>query len=234
MKPNVLAVIPARAGSKRLPKKNTLPLNGRPLIEWTIEAAKSAAYLDSVIVSTDCHLIANLARQSGIKVPFIRPEYLSHDTASSVDVAIHAIEQCKEYSPEWLILLQPTSPLRTAEHIDQALKKAIEREADAIVSVCPVEHPPQWTGVLGDNDSMSQFFNSTTDATKQSQQLASHYRLNGAIYIIRVKTLLKYRTFHPPGKVFAFKMPCSASVDIDTKHDFEFAQFLMQARKEHN
>ena len=141
----VLAVIPARGGSKRLPRKNCLLLQGKPLIVYSIEAAKESVYIDEVVVSTDDEEIASLARQAGASVPFLRPAELSTDEASSVDVVAHALNyyQVNEKKLfDYVVLLQPTSPLRTAAHINQALELLKEKKADAIVSVCEAEHSP--------------------------------------------------------------------------------------------
>ena len=151
----VLAIIPARAASKRLVNKNIQQLNGKPLICWTIDSAKKSRYIDKIVVSTDSKEIQSLATDSGVEAPFIRPAILSNDTADSLSVLKHSIEFFKNQF-EYVILLQPTSPLRNSDDIDNALE-IIDDNILAIVSVCKTEHSPLWTNVLPQDLSMKNF-----------------------------------------------------------------------------
>jgi len=223
----VLAIIPARGGSKRLPGKNILPLNNKPLIGWSIEAGLNSNYIDKVVVSTDDSEIATISKKHGAEVPFYRPKILSNDTASSVDVVTHTIDMLVSAGETFdiVILLQPTSPLRTAEHINQALDQYVEQKANGIVSVCETEHSPIWCNTLPADNSLASFL---PDKYKnvRSQDLPTYFRLNGAIYISSIPSLKVTNSFIQGDKVFAYKMSRNASVDIDSEIDFKFAEIL--------
>ncbi|MGR5474801.1 cytidylyltransferase domain-containing protein [Vibrio astriarenae] len=221
----VLAIIPARGGSKRLPKKNLLELSGKPLIAWTIEAAKNSKYIDNVVVSTDCELIAATSELYGIKVPELRPSELSDDESTTQSVVAHNVHLYGK-STDYVVLLQPTSPLRTAEDIDAALDKMLEKNAYSIVSVSQCEHPPLWSNVIPPSDSMFGFIKA--EHATCSQNLGEYFRLNGAIYIYKTQEILKGRGFTYEKDTFAYKMNVMNSVDIDTRLDFDFAEFLVK------
>jgi N-acylneuraminate cytidylyltransferase/CMP-N,N'-diacetyllegionaminic acid synthase len=225
----VIALIPARGGSKRLPKKNIRPLLGKPLIVWTIEHARASRYIDRVIVSTDDEEIAKIAQKHGAEVPFMRPKELATDEAKGIDVVLHAIEFLdKQLGKDFvLVCLQPTSPLRTSEDIDKALEEFLKNpKAEAIVSVCECEHHPLWSGVLPEDRNMKNFLKPDI-INKNSQELPKYYRLNGAIYIGRASYLRKNKSFFGE-KTYAYVMPSFRSVDIDTILDFKFAEFLLR------
>ncbi len=222
----VLAIIPARGGSKRLPGKNILNLNGKPLIGWTINAAKKSKFIDRVVVSTEDHEIGEIAKSFGGEVPFFRPRELAKDNTTTLNVVVHLIQELgrKGEYYDYIILLQPTSPFRTEIHIDMAFEQLMEIDgADAIVSVCPVEHHPLWSNSLPKNKSMSCFLDKEIDNIR-SQDLPDYYRLNGAIYISRVDLLCREKTFFPKDVCYAFIMPTRDSIDIDTKDDFDLAR----------
>jgi CMP-N-acetylneuraminic acid synthetase len=222
-----LAVIPARGGSKRLPKKNVLPLAGKPLIAWSIEAAKKSKYIDEIVVTSDDKTILSLSEQYSTKT-INRPDELAGDTTSSIDVIKHALKKFSDY--DYIILLQPTSPLRTAKHIDEAIELLVQKNADAIISVCETEHSPLWSNTLDDDKDMSGFLDQKL-LNLRSQDLKKYYRLNGAIYIIEREKLLKESTFFLKKNIYAYIMEQKESVDIDTQLDFDFATFLMQRKQ---
>ncbi len=221
-----LAVIPARSGSKRLACKNILPLAGKPLITWSIEAAKKSRYLDEVVVSSDDSEILSIAKQHTLQT-IKRPDRLSHDTASSIDVIKHTLSIFSNY--DYVVLLQPTSPLREKKHIDEAIELLARREADAVISVCEVEHSPLWSNTLGEKNSMSGFLDQKL-LNLRSQELKQYYRLNGAIYIAKTELLLMHNTFFLEKNIYAYIMEQRESVDIDTQFDFDFATFLIQGK----
>ncbi|MCY9826428.1 cytidylyltransferase domain-containing protein [Vibrio chagasii] len=226
----VLGIIPARKGSKRLPGKNIMSFAGKPLISWTIEAALLSKYIDRVIVSTDCCEIKECAIKAGATVPFIRPSYLSSDSTSSFDVVAHALKELeKEEMFSYVVLLQPTSPLRTSEHIDQTFDLLIDKQGDAVVSVCEAEHSPLWSNTLPESLSMDGFLRTEAD-NKRSQDLPKYYRLNGAIYLVSKKCLLEKGSFLPDENCFAFVMPQEESVDIDTSLDFKVAELIAKEK----
>jgi CMP-N-acetylneuraminic acid synthetase len=219
-----LAVIPARGGSKRLPKKNILPLGGKPLIAWSIEAAKESKYIDKIVLSSDDADILSIAKEYKIQA-IQRDAHLASDTATSLDVVKDVLTKVAAY--DYIILLQPTSPLRTSRDIDAALQLLMEKNADAVISVCESEHSPLWSNALPKDSSMHNFLDRNL-LNKRSQDLESYYRLNGAIYIIKREKLLEQNSFFLDEKIYAYIMDQRASVDIDTQLDFDFARFLMQ------
>jgi CMP-N,N'-diacetyllegionaminic acid synthase len=219
---NFLAIIPARGGSKRLPRKNILNLNGKPLIRWSIEAGLKSKYIDKVVVTSDDAEILGIAESSGVSV-INRPVELASDTSTTFDAIKHTINNVNNY--DYIVLLQPTSPLRTAQHIDEAIEILFERSADAVVSVCEVDHSPFWSNTLPNNDNMSNFIRDDV-LNKRSQDLEVYYRLNGAIYICDVNRLLQEERFLLKENIFAYKMDKSVSIDIDEEIDLKIAQAL--------
>lgn len=218
-----LAIIPARGGSKRLPKKNTLNLQGKPLIAWTIEAAKNSQYIDTVCISSDDQAILAIAEKYGVQ-PLLRPDELASDTATTFDAIAHAISVAKEQY-EYIVLLQPTSPLRTAKHIDEAILLLKNKSADAVISVCAMEHSPLWANTLPNDGSMIDFIQESH--VTRSQDLPDYYRLNGAIYICLTDRLLSEKSFFIADKIFAYIMDTESSVDIDNQLDFKLVELIM-------
>lgn len=226
----VTALIPARGGSKRLPRKNIKSLCGKPLIAWTIDVAKESKYIDSVVVSTDDFEIKEVAEKFGASVPFLRPENLSNDTASSFDVVKHAIEFLNINKVNHLIvLLQPTSPLRTVEELDEALELFINKEASGVVSVSECEHSPMWSNTLPGNGCMSDFIRPEVQG-KRSQDLPKFFRLNGSIYIYKTLPLLAQEKIFFDENVYSFETSLETAVDIDTALDFLMAETIMEYR----
>ena len=224
MNKTFLVIIPARGGSKRLPRKNVLDLYGKPLIAWSIEAALKSKYISKVIVSSDDEEILNIAKE--YKADFIkRPDELASDTATTFDALKHTLENVEKY--DYVVLLQPTSPLRTEKHIDEAIELLKEKNADAIISVCEVEHSPLWSNTLDENLDMSNFLRDEV-LNKRSQDLPKYYRLNGAIYICKTDKLLENKGFFLKENIYAYKMNKKHSVDIDEEIDFIIAEKLMQ------
>ncbi len=221
----VIAIIPARGGSKRLPQKNILSLGGKPLIAWTIEAAKSSHYIDEIFVCTDDQKIADVASQFGIQVPELRPKDLSTDTATTQSVLFYNLEKHGR-GADVVVLLQPTSPFRIANHIDEAIEYLVEKSAFSIVSVTPCEHPPQWANTLSINGSMKNFLQ--FEDSKRSQDLGEFFRLNGAIYIYDIHKLLIEQNMSYRDDTFAYKMSNETSIDIDNKIDLDMAEFFVQ------
>ncbi len=224
MNKTFLAIILARGGSKRLPRKNLLDLCGKPLIAWSIEAALKSKYISKVIVSSDDEEILNIAKE--YKADFIkRPDELASDTATTFDALKHTLENVGKY--DYVVLLQPTSPLRSEKHIDEAIELLEEKSADAIISVCEMEHSPLWSNILDENLDMSNFLRDEV-LNKRSQDLPKYYRLNGAIYICKTEELLENKGFFIKENIYAYKMDKKHSVDIDEEIDFVIAEKLMQ------
>lgn len=224
---NILAVIPARAGSKRIPGKNKKILAGKPLIQWTIDAAKKVKGITDIVVSTDDNDILLIAEKNGV-IAYNRKKELASDTANSVDVVIDIINNLeKKY--EFIILLQPTSPLRDNVDIEKAIEILKEKNADAIISVCESEHPVQWMNLLPEDCSLSNFL--SPDNNKRSQDLEKYFRLNGAIYICRTSKILSEKTLFIKDNIFAYKMNRENSIDIDEEIDFKIAEIIMREKK---
>lgn len=222
-----LAIIPARGGSKRLPRKNVLDLAGKPLISWTIDAAKNATYIDHIVVTSDDSEILEVAKDRNVAT-IVRPAQLSTDTATTFDTVKHAIENVTlEY--DYVVLLQPTSPLRTEEHINEAIELLFEKEADAIISVCKTEHSPLWSNTLPESESLEGFI-SDEIKNKRGQDLPDYFRLNGAVYICKKNRFFLEKTFFLKSKVFSYIMTNQSSIDIDTSLDFKFVTFIMSSR----
>jgi len=225
----ILAVITARGGSKGIPGKNIKPLAKRPLIYWTIMAARKSRYIDSLIVSTDSPKIAAVSEKYGSEVPFLRPARLATDTATSLDVLTHAVGYLKKKGADFdaVVLLQPTSPLRRAEDIDKAVELLFTKKAGAVVSVSEAPVSPLWMNTLPADGCMKDFLKRTSDRNRQ--ELPVYYQLNGAVFAGFTDYIVKNKGFLG-GRTFAYVMPKSRSVDIDDITDFRLAEALMRKR----
>lgn len=224
---NNLAIITARSGSKGLPDKNIRPLCGKPLMAYSIEHAIKSEVFDEIMVSTDSEIYAAIGIEYGASVPFLRSEATSGDAASSWDVVREVLNFYEgiNRSFDTFCLLQPTSPLRTYADIINAYSIYEERASVAVVSVCEMEHSPLWCNILPGDLSLSTFIRGLSDSRRQ--ELDTYYRLNGAIYIVNVSEFLKDTNLYRSGS-YAYIMPQSRSVDIDTELDFQYAEFLMK------
>lgn len=223
-----LAIIPARGGSKRLPRKNILDLAGKPLIAWTIAAGLKSKYIDKVIVTSDDDEILSIAQDSGSAV-LKRPNNLASDKATTFDTIKHAIEKINRY--DYIVLLQPTSPLRDQKHIDAAIELMLDRNADALISVCEMDHSPLWSNTLPEDGSMCNFLRDEV-VNRRSQELETYYRLNGAIYICKTDKLLEEESFFLKNNVYAYIMDRKSSIDIDEEIDFKIADIIMRGENE--
>lgn len=212
----VLALIPARGGSKGLPRKNILAANGRPLIAWTIQAAIDADCIDRVVLSSDDDEICAVAGEYGCDVPFKRPSALATDEASSIDVVMHALRELRGY--DYIIVLQPTSPLRTSADINAAFNLMLDSDAPACVSICLADETPYWMYRLDAAGRMQALLELPAGITRR-QDLPASYSLNGAIYIAKTDWLIKRKSFISSETV-GYVMPKSRSLDIDTREDF--------------
>jgi CMP-N,N'-diacetyllegionaminic acid synthase len=227
MNKTFLAIIPARSGSKRLPRKNILDLCGKPLISYSIEAGLKSKYISKVIVSSDDEEILQISQTFGADT-IKRPDYLATDTSSTFDVIEHTINSLEKY--DYVVLLQPTSPLRNEKHIDEAIELLNKRNADSIISVCETEHSPLWCNTLPQDSSMSTFLRDEV-LNKRSQDLQIFYRLNGAIYICKTEKLLENKSFFIKENIFAYIMDKMDSVDIDDELDFLIAKEIFNLKR---
>ncbi|AXK49633.1 CMP-N-acetlyneuraminic acid synthetase [Aliarcobacter trophiarum LMG 25534] len=223
MKNRYLAIVPARGGSKRLPRKNILDLYGKPLIAYSIEAGLKSKYIDKVAVSSDDDKILEISKKYGAEA-IKRPDELASDTATTFDTIKHAIDNFEEY--DYIVLLQPTSPLRNEKHINEAIEFLEEKKADAVISICEMEHSPLWSNTLPEDRKMDSFLRDEV-INKRSQDLEKYYRLNGAIYICKTDKLLENKSFFLKDNIFAYIMNKESSIDIDEEIDFEMVKLLM-------
>ena len=219
-----LAIIPARGGSKRLPRKNVLNLNGQPLISWTIEAGLKSRYIDKLVTTSDDDQILTLSRRYGSET-INRPDELASDTATTFDAIKHTIDNYEQY--DYVVLLQATSPLRDEKHINEAIELLESKNADAVVSVCEMDHSPLWSNTLDDSLSMDAFLRDEM-LNKRSQDLEKYYRLNGAIYICQTNKLLKNKGFFLKDNIFAYVMDRMSSIDIDEEIDLVIAKSIKE------
>jgi CMP-N,N'-diacetyllegionaminic acid synthase len=215
----VLGLIPARGGSRGVPRKNVRELGGKPVLAWTLEAALGCPSLDRVVVSTDDDEIADLARTYGAEVPFERPAELAADETPDLPVYRHALETLGE-DCDAVAWLRPTAPLRTADDIAAAVA-LLDDGADCVRSVCEAEHSPYWMGRIHEGRLVPLL----DDVPAQRQLLPPVYRLNGAVDIVRCSSV---RDELFGGTVRPYVMPLERSVDLDTELDFLLAEALLR------
>jgi len=221
---SVVGVIPARGGSKVVPRKNVRDAGGRPLLAWTIDAARGSRYLDRTILSSDDAEIIAVARAHGCDAPFVRAGHLAGDDTSTLEVVLDALERCPGYP--WVVVLQPTSPLRTARDIDAAIDRCVEARAPACVSVCLAHESPYWMYSLGDRGHLKPLLPDT--GLTRRQDLPPVYHLNGAVYVARTDWLARERTF-VSAETVGYEMPIDRSLDVDTERDFLLLDALLRA-----
>lgn len=221
----VVAIIPARGGSKGVPRKNVRDVGGKPLIAWTIEEAKQSRYIDRLIVSTDDEEIATVATSYGCE-SIKRPEELSQDDTPTIDAVFHALARMDSY--DYVVLLQPTSPLRVTEDIDRCLEICMENDVHSCVSICETETSPYWMYRLNEDKRLSKLVQSEKRYTRR-QDTPKVYALNGAVYVANIQWLIRERSFVADDTV-GYIMPRERSLDIDTPLDLEFVDFLMRQR----
>lgn len=222
---SILAIIPAKGKSSRLPGKNMKPFAGKPLIVWTIMESKQSRFLDAVIVSTDNKRIARISRRWGAKIPFKRPSSLVKVNITSIDVARHAAMWFKKKREHFdlIVLLQPTSPLRTVKDIDESIEYFFKKNADVLISVARTTKPPIWLKIINKDGYLEDMFKG---GYKKKVQSESFYMPNGAIYVMKIEALFSSKNY----KVIPYLMDNNCSVDIDEQLDFKIAQWLMWER----
>ena len=229
---NNIAIIPARSGSKGLRDKNIKKMEGRPLLEYSIDAAIQAGLFSEIMVSTDSEIYAEIARNAGASVPFLRNGETSQDRTSSWEVVREVLANYQKAgkSFETVCLLQPTSPLRKAQDIVEAYRLYCEKKANSVISVCETEHSPLWSNMLPDSLSMDGFMNEEGSAPRQ--QLGLYYRINGAVYIVNTEYIKQNSNIYCNS--FAYIMPKERSIDIDTELDFVIAECIHKYYKSKN
>jgi CMP-N,N'-diacetyllegionaminic acid synthase len=222
----VLAIIPARAGSKGVPGKNKKPLAGKPLILYSIEAAKGSKYVTDIVVNTDDEDIIKLAEKAGVNV-LRRPDELATDKAPMVPVIMHSIEQMHAQQYDLMLLLQPTSPLRTSAHIDHAIELMQKHpQADGVLGVMRLfDHHPARIKKIGDDGYIADFCMPEEDAAGRTDLSPPAYIRNGAIYLTRMPYFLKHQTVKR-GRMLPYEMTAEESINIDEPIDFLVAETI--------
>ena len=222
---NIISIIPARGGSKGIPRKNIKLLNGKPLISYSIDASNSCSLIDETYVSTEDAEISEISKGNNAEV-IERPDELAGDDSSSIDVILHVLDylENKGELPDLFVLLQPTSPLRTSEDIEASINSFLESDCDSLVSVCALDHRSLLNFSLEDGflvqNNNEALFNS------RRQDIPTHYSLNGAIYITTPEFIRKNKSFYSD-KTIPHVMSKEKSIDIDTSFDFKLAEFLL-------
>lgn len=227
--PQILVIIPARIGSKGIPRKNLQMVAGHPLISWVIRTARGVKCVDRVVVTTDSQEISEVAIKYGAEVPFIRPKELAQDTTPGIAPAIHTVEWLYEYEayrPDYILYIQPTSPLVSAEDIEGAVMLAKQKEANAVLSVSQVDKHPNIMKIL-DEDGRIRHYAYDPNACRR-QDYSELYALNGAIWLIRKDVLLKKRDWYTE-RTYAYVMPKERSLDIDTPWDLHVADLILKS-----
>ena len=224
----ILGLIPARGGSKGVPRKNVRPLWGRPLITWTIEAARASQLLTRTIVSTDDPEIAEIARAAGAEAPFLRPAILAADDTPTLPVVLHALEMAEKTDQPFdaVCLLQPTNPLRTAQLIDDCIRQFISSEADTLVSVLPVpaKYNPHWV-YFSDLDGSLRLSTGVEPPISRRQDLPPAFHREGSIYLTRRRVLVELHSLYG-ARTIGYPVDPEWSINIDTPADWERAEQL--------
>lgn len=220
----VLAIIPARGGSKGVPRKNIRLLAGKPLIAWTIEEAKKSKYIDRLILSSEDEEIIEVAKKYGCEVPFKRPIELAQDDTPGIEPVIHAINTL-EGTYDYVVLLQPTSPMRTVEDIDGCIQQCIINELPACISVTEAQQSPYWMYKLDEDMRLNPLVQYDGEVNRR-QDLPKVYVLNGAVYVAKSEFIIENKSFLTKESV-GYRMPAENSVDIDTEMDFAYCEWLI-------
>lgn len=226
----VLAIIPARGGSKGIPKKNIVDLNGKPLIQYTIDVAKNSQKIDKVFLSSDDHEIINVSKKLGLISNYIRPESFASDTATASEVILDALlwlEKNEDYCPDAVMFLQPTSPLRTVNDVDGAIKQFVKDSKDCLVSVHEMmEHPYECVFNINNND-WKYLAKQNKSATRRQDYKSSFYYINGAIYMVNVDFFKKEKVLISEQNTSFYIMPHERGIDIDEYTDLKRAEFFL-------
>lgn len=223
----ILAIIPARAGSKGIKDKNIIDLNGKPLIAYSIEQGLESKYVDKVIVSTDGEQISKVAKRYGAEVPFVRPREIAGDEAKSIDVMMHCINFLKDKNEiyDYVVLLQPTQPLRQVNHIDESIEKIVSEKSDALVSVSKVKDHPILMRTIDKRGELKNLLNSSSTVRRQDMQ--EFYKVNGVIYINKLDEKFNKDTSLNDNKL-AYLMDEKYAVDIDSLMDLKIAKLYLE------
>lgn len=222
----MVAIIPARKGSKGLPGKNIKDLIGKPMIAYSIEEALKSKHITEVVISTDCKEIEEVAVKYGAKSPFLRPEHLATDNAKAIDNYIYVIDRINKefgYDVKEFVVLQPTSPLRKVEDIDGSIELFIGKNADSVISYTEEHHPIEWHKYITDDGKFENIFE---ERLINRQEIKKSYFPNGAVFVFDYELIKQGKYFSDNS--YAYIMPRLRSVDVDTIEDFQYIEFLMK------
>ncbi len=222
----ILAFIPARAGSKGISDKNIIDVNGKPLIAYSIEAAKKSKYIDEVLVSTDGEKIAAVAKEFGANVPFLRPKELASDTSKTIDAVLHAIEYMRAQDDVYdiFVLLQPTQPLRTVEDVDGAIEAFFDHHMRSLVAVSEVDENPILTRTIQEDGTLKKMLD--VSSTCRRQDMPKFYKVNGAIYINMISEISAETSFND--NEIPYIMAQDKAIDIDEEKDIVLARYYLE------
>ena len=223
-----IAVIPARGGSKGIKDKNIVTVHGKPLIQYTIDAARASKYLDRIVVSTDSEKIADISRKLGAEILSLRPAHLATDEARTIDVLLHVLSEVYEqgFKYDYIVLLQPTQPLRHAEHIDKAIERIVISDSESLVSVSKVKEHPILIRTI-ENGELKRLLN--VSSTVRRQDFPPYYKVNGAIYINKINNNFNPQTSLNDNKL-PFIMDDRYDLDIDTSEDLDYFEFILSKK----
>lgn len=224
----ILGLIPARGGSKGILRKNLRELGGKPLLAWSIEAAQNSRYLDRIVLSSEDAEIIETAKKFGCEVPFVRPDELAADNAPGIAPVLHALSMLQAENYDYLVLLQPTSPLRQGADIDAAIELCLASNAPACVSVTQEMHNPWWMFTLDNEKRLLPLLNKE-DMPLRRQDAPQTYSLNGAVYVAKCDYLLEHKNFLGP-ETIAYTMPPERAIDIDQELDLALAELLLSRK----
>ncbi len=219
----ILAIIPARGGSKGIPRKNLIEVGGKPLLAWTIEVGLQSRFIDRLILSSEAPEIRETAKKYGCEVPFIRPQELATDEATTANVVLHALNKLED-SYDYIVLLQPTSPLRTTQDIDSCIEECHKRDAPSCATVSATDNSPFWMYFLDPENHMQPIIETTIRPTRR-QELPTAYALNGAVYVVQRELFQKTGNFITEDTI-AHIMPKERALDIDTELDLNIFRYL--------
>jgi len=226
----ILGIIPARGGSKSLRKKNIRKLAGKPLIYYTIKEAKKSKFITKLVVSTENLEISKIVKKYKIEV-INRPKNLASDNIPAISVISNTLTQLNQsqaYNPDIIVLLQPTSPLRTTKNIDEAIKLFLKGDRDSIISVCKIKHPLEWIYKISNKGKLEKFLKKNNEIFRR-QDSPELYELNGAVYVFDKNKFLKTKKIIEKNSK-PYIMPIELSVDIDNKFDFTMAELILKNR----
>lgn len=227
----ILAVIPARGGSKGVPKKNIINVGGYPLIKYTIDCGKYSKYLDRVIVSTEDLLIKKVTEENGGVVPFLRPQELAEDTSKTIDCIVHAVDTLKTMGEkyDYVVILQNTVPLRKSWHVDEAIEKIIDSNETSLVSISEVEEHPILMRTLNEDETVKNLLH--MNSTMRRQDFPKFYKVDGAIYIQKIDENFNLETSLNDGKL-GYVMEKKYTTDIDNYIDIKIVEYYLEKERE--